>query len=145
MRNIATALAAVLAAFMFTGCASAPERHGMALAAAAPEADEPANSCRQSGRTTMVRGDCAVDWDGQTVRVSGTCNVTPGTSSQGSCLRLQVEAAQPGCTGPWGSLTCTGLDAALLKNGDLHVHGGMACETGHFEGNLHVGSSVVCR
>ena len=146
MRNFATAFAIVLVASMFTGCASQPTlepKRETARTAATPEMAAPANSCRQSGRTTMVRGSCPVDWDGQTVRVSGTCEVTPGTSSKGPCLRLQIKAASGDCIVSPGAATpavsteeiirwigegqpgailrsCRKLDATLLKNGDLH-------------------------
>lgn len=153
MRNTATALAAILVAFMFTGCTSEPERRETARTAATPEVA--VNSCRQSGRTTMVRGDCLVDWDGQTVRVSGTCDVTPGMSSQGSCLRLQINAAPGGCIvspqaslSPWASLErplqCEAIDAALLKNGTLHVQNERSCKVLVSRGSIGDGS-VICR
>lgn len=115
MRNIATVLAAVLVAFMFTGCASAPERRETALMAATAEAEQPANSCRQSGRTTIVRGDCPVAWDGQTVRVRGTVDVTPGTSQGRPCLRLQTKDASPVTVSSYGEFRCGGLDPALME------------------------------
>lgn len=148
MRNIATALAVVFVASMSTGCVSRsmPEpKRGTVGMAAMPEVAAPANSCRQSGRTTMVRGDCPVDWGGQTVHVSGTCDVTPGTSSKGSCLRLQIKAGAGRCTvSPGLSQPLFGrLDATLLKNGKLHVQGGAAQAAG--DSGTYINSSVVCR
>ena len=150
MRNFATALAIVLVASTFTGYASQPTpepKRDTVRTAETPETATPVNSCHQSGRTTMVQGDCPVDWDGQTVRVSGTCDVTPGTSSKGSCLRLQIKAESGSCTvSPGVSLpACGRLDATLLKNGDLHVQGGSACANAKISGENYNNSSVVCR
>lgn len=135
MKAVATALAAVLVALValtFAGCASQPIPEP-ARTAATPEVAAPGSSCRQSGRTTMVRGDCSVDWGSETVRVSGACDVTPGTTSAGpegrSCLRLQFQAGSGGCTvKPWWVLSdCGTFDATLLTNGELHVQRGHVC------------------
>ena len=153
METVARAPAAVLVALVvFTfGCASEPIPDPVretARTAATPEVAAPANSCLQSGRTTMVRGDCPVDWDGETVRVYGSCDVTPGTTSAGRpCLRLQVKATSGDCivrpeavTTPAVSIervilwiregrpgailrSCRELDATLLKNSVLHPSG----------------------
>ena len=217
MRDVATALAAVLVAFMFIGCASAPERRETAFTAATPvvagpasgacdvrpgttsagrsclrlripppggacvigdrglhvvcnrldltllesgihtrtadcrvfrygddvsrsgndlydshaitctpgtgalsEPAAPANSCRHSGGTTMVRGGCTFNWDGGTVQISGTCDVTPGADSRGPFLRLQTKAVPGDCAVNPGPvlLQCRNLDVVLrLKNG----------------------------
>lgn len=149
MKTVATALAAVLVALValtFAGCASQPIPEPTRTAAtpevAAPAA--PASSCRQAGRTTMVRGDCPIVWDGETVRVSGACDVTPGTTSAGrSCLRLQTKAASADCSvGPWVRLSsCTADFVATLlkKNGELHeLHEG----TGDCRVVMRPGSTV---
>lgn len=91
---------------------------------ALPEPAAPANSCRQSGGTTMVRGVCTFNWDGGSVQVSGTCDVTPGTDSRGPFLRLQTEAAPGDCAVNPGPvlLQCRNLDAVLrLKSGALET------------------------
>lgn len=122
MRDVATALAAVLVAFMFIGCASAPERREKAFTATAPEFADRANSCRQYGRTTMVRGgECAVDLEGEIVHISGNVDVTPGRTEAYRdrllalpagipCLRLQIKDASPFTVKPYGKMICGGLD-----------------------------------
>lgn len=120
MRLCALALLAMLA-----GCASnaTPEPvRETARTAATPEV----NPCRQSGRTTMVRGECTVDWEGEIVRVSGDCDVTPGrTQEDRPCLRLSISAGDCSVNAPGRQTSsllvtsCRELDATLLKNGDL--------------------------
>ena len=128
MRLCALALLAMLA-----GCASnaTPEPvRETARTAATPEV----NPCRQSGRTTMVRGECTVDWEGEIVRISGDCDVTPGrTQEDRPCLRLSISAGDCSVNAPGRQTSslfvdpsllvmltsCRELDATLLKNGDL--------------------------
>lgn len=77
--------------------------------AAAPEVAARVASCRRSGRTTMVRGagNCPVAWNGQTVRVSGNVDVTPGTTERGvPCLRLQIKDTSPVTVKPYGKMSC---------------------------------------
>ena len=102
----------VLASFMFIGCASHPipeTTREVVRTAAAPEVAAPVASCRPSGRTTMVRGagNCPVAWNGQTVRVSGNVDVTPGTTERGvPCLRLQIKDTSPVTVKPYGKMSC---------------------------------------
>lgn len=117
MKAVATALAAVLVALValtFAGCASQPIPEP-ARTAATPEVAAPGSSCRQSGRTTMVRGDCSIDWDGETVLVRGTVDATLGASAKGPCLRLQTKDASPLTVTPYGKFSCGGLDPALME------------------------------
>ena len=118
-----------------TGCAS--QQGATAQAAPAPTASRatvvaPTNSCRQSGRTTMVRGDCPIAWDGYAVRVEGTCDVTPGTSSKGACLRQRIVGPNGGCEVIGVSAEGTsvlagvylcrhGTEARFFENGDFYV------------------------
>ena len=100
-----------------------------------PEPAAPANSCRQSGGTTMVRGVCTFNWDGGTVQISGTCDVTPGADSRGPFLRLQTKAAPGDCAVSPGPvlLQCRNLDAVLrLKNGALEEYESIRCAREEF-------------
>ena len=163
------ALAVVLMVFLFTGCTSqgTPEKkREIARPAASPTMAATDTPCRQSGRTTMVRGDCTVDSEGQTIRVSGTCDVTQGTSSKGPCLRLQVKAASSSCTlKSWRtdlslqvSLSrareCPAIDATLLTNAEgrgqradlfwaLHVYSERRCQVVKTQGVVSISDDPV--
>ena len=155
MTNVGIAFAIVLMALTFTGCGSQsiPEPKREPLRAQSPEVAAPATPCRRTGRTTMVRGDCPVDWDGQTVRVSGTCDVTPGRSSAGSCLRLQISPPGGTCiiTDYQVRLVCNRTDTTLLKrSGKVLINGPTECQIFQQADSTAVGlastrySPVVC-
>lgn len=107
-------------------------------------------------RVSQVRQVRNIEWDGRAIHVEGTCEVTPGTSAKGACLRVQIKSPSGGaciinggsCNSDYGlDVKCNGpLDATLLRNGDLHVgrHGVFSCAGPGGCGGQSSGSPVVC-
>lgn len=86
-----------------------------------------------------------VEWDRLPVRIEGACQATPGTSSQGACLRLQLKSGSCIIREYGLSLVeCGRLDATLLKSGELHIHGSIACAARTGKG-FRVNNTVVCK
>ena len=82
-------------------------------------------------QVSQVREVRHVEWDGHAIRVEGTsCRVTPGTSSRGACLRLQISLPGGACIiSDYGvRRVCERLDITLLKNGEQHTNGHTECE-----------------
>lgn len=82
-------------------------------------------------QVSQVREVRHVEWDGHAIRVEGTCHVTPGTSSRGACLRLQISPPGGACiVSDYGvRRVCKRLDITLLlKNREQHINGHTECE-----------------
>lgn len=107
-------------------------------------------------RVSKIRRIRNVDWDGRAIRVEGTCHVTPGISSAGACLRLQIFPPHGACIirdkhhfRHDVRLVCSRTDATLLKNGKVHINGPTECPIFQQDGLTALGLAstryVVCR
>ena len=80
-------------------------------------------------QVSQVRPARLLEWDGRAIRVEGTCQVTPGTSSAGACLRLQISPPNGACiiSDYRVRLVCNRTDATLLRSGKVHINGPTEC------------------
>lgn len=137
-KALASAVGIILVACL-AGCATGTTEatsgrpSGTGGGAKHPTTQEPARQVRQ------------VEWDHRAIRVEGTCQATPGTSSRGACLRLQLKSGSCIISEYGLSLVeCGRLDATLLKSGELHIHGSIACAAMIGNG-FRVNNAVVCK
>ena len=96
-------------------------------------------------QVSQVRQVQHVEWDGRSIRIEGTCRVTPGTLSKekGACLRLQISPPGGACIvgDNWFRRVCTRLDGTLLlKSLEWRINGHTECE----EESSTSYSPVVC-
>lgn len=102
---------------------------------------------------SQVRHVRHVEWDGRAVRVEGNCSATSGTSTKGSCLRLQISPPGGACIiGDYRlRLVCDRLDATLLNGGEVRVNGFTECDVFAQGGSTQLGlsttrySPIVCK